>query len=379
MNWFKQTLANVAGTQEPIYGPTAIQSVVDQAKTIPYTEVNKDHLRWAAMQSTCVETQTFYLFSDNGDVASLQLIYNNVVGLHTTCQFNCKVFSKDPAKPHLWASDPVQNHIFAEDMLSFGGDNVAISLNDEGTAYTIKSAINEDSLVNVTITRTAPGFVAGKDGISTFGTDPMNPWGSMRHAFWPRCKVEGSIITREREIDFAGKGFFVHALQGMKPHHLAARWNFVDFQSPTFSASMMEYTTPPSYGSTVVNVGGVAKDGEIIYAGAPNSITHTEATQDSENDWPEPTALKITWSGKTANGKLFEAIIEGSLGQRMDRIDVMAEVPGLIKSLVGSVAGTRPYVYQFIPPHKLPIKIKVGDGEEITEEGTLLMEATFIS
>lgn len=105
-------------------------------------------------------------------------------------------------------------------MLSFGGDNVAITLNEEGTAYTIKSAINEDSLVNVTITRTAPGFVAGKDGISTFGTDPMNPWGSMRHAFWPRCKVEGSIITREREIDFAGKGFFVHALQGMKPHHL---------------------------------------------------------------------------------------------------------------------------------------------------------------
>lgn len=109
---------------------------------------------------------------------------------------------------------------------------------------------------------------------------------------------------------------------------------------------MMEYTTPPSYGSTVVNVGGVAKDGEVIYAGAPNSITHTEATQDSENDWPEPTALKITWSGKTAGGKPFEAIIEGSLGQRMDRIDVMAEVPGLIKSLVGSVAGTRPYVYQ---------------------------------
>ncbi|KAK2825714.1 putative cell survival pathways protein [Arthroderma sp. PD_2] len=379
MNWFKQTLANVAGTQEPIYGPTAIQSVVEQAKTIPYTEVTKDHLRWSAMQSTCVETQTFYLFSDNGDIASLQLIYNNVAGLHTTCQFNCKVFSTDPEKPHLWASDPVQNHLFDENMLSFGGDNVAVTLNEEGTAYTIKSAINEDSLVNVTLTRTAPGFVAGKDGISTFGTDPMNPWGSMRHAFWLRCKVEGSIITREKEIDFTGRGFFVHALQGMKPHHLAARWNFVDFQSPTFSAGMMEYTTPPSYGSTVVNVGGVAKDGEIIYAGAPNSVTHTDSTQDSENDWPEPTALKINWSGKTADGKPFEATVEGSLGPRLDRVDVMAEVPGLIKSLVGSVAGTRPYVYQFYPPHKLPIKIRIGDEDEITEEGTLLMEATFIS
>lgn len=72
------SLASVAGTQEPIYGPTAIQSVAEQAKTVPFTELTKEHLRWTAMPSTSVESQTFYLFSDNGHMAMLQVIYSNV-------------------------------------------------------------------------------------------------------------------------------------------------------------------------------------------------------------------------------------------------------------------------------------------------------------
>lgn len=108
----------------------------------------------------------------------------------------------------------------------------------------------------------------------------------------------------------------------------------------------MEYTTPPSYGSTVVNVGGIVKDGEIVYAGATNSATHTESAQDSENDWPEPKSIKFVWDGKTKDVQDVHAELEGSLGKRLDRVDVMAEVPGFVKAIAGSVAGTRPYIYQ---------------------------------
>ena len=109
---------------------------------------------------------------------------------------------------------------------------------------------------------------------------------------------------------------------------------------------MMEYTTPPSYGSTVVNVGAIAKDGEIIYAGTTNSAAHLDSSQDSENDWPEPKSVRFIWDGKTKEGSSLHAELEGSLGKRLDRIDVMAEVPGFVKAVVGSVAGTRPYIYQ---------------------------------
>ena len=187
----------------------------------------------------------------------------------------------------------------------------------------------------------------------------------MRHRFWPRCQAEGSIITEAGEVDFKGKAFFVHALQGMKPHHagketitffvdprltdyfVAAKWNFVNFQSPNYSAVMMEYTTPPSYGSTIVNVGGIATDGEILCAGSQgNSVEHTKINSDRDNEWPEPETVKYVWGGVTKDKKPVSATLAGGLGKRLDKVDVMAKIPGFIKTIVGGVVGTKPYIYQ---------------------------------
>ena len=71
-------MANVVGTQEPIHGPSACQSVAEQAKTTPYTELSKDDVKWTAMDATSVETQTFYLFADTGHLAFVQVIYSSV-------------------------------------------------------------------------------------------------------------------------------------------------------------------------------------------------------------------------------------------------------------------------------------------------------------
>ena len=71
-------LANVAGTQEPVYGPEAIKSVATEAETTPYTELTKEDAKWEVMESTCVETQTFYFMADNGQLAFAQVIYSNV-------------------------------------------------------------------------------------------------------------------------------------------------------------------------------------------------------------------------------------------------------------------------------------------------------------
>ena len=158
----------------------------------------------------------------------------------------------------------------------------------------------------------------------------------------------------------------------------AARWNFINLQTPSYSAVMMEYTTPASYGSTVVNVGGIATDGRIICAGASNSITHTKAKADIENEWPEPEEIKAVWKGVTSSDEDVEAMVEGSLGARLDRIDVMAKVPGFIKTIVGGTVGTKPYIYQYSPQPNLSLKVRVG-GTETVEDGTQFSEATFIT
>ncbi len=76
MNWFKQQLANVVGTEEPEYGPSAVQPVTKQAQK--YTILKKEDLRWKALDTTNVETETFYLHSDEGVTAMAQVIYSNV-------------------------------------------------------------------------------------------------------------------------------------------------------------------------------------------------------------------------------------------------------------------------------------------------------------
>ncbi|KAJ5893543.1 Survival factor 1 [Penicillium taxi] len=377
MNWLKSTLSAAVGTQEPEYGPDAIQSVAQQTAETPFTILTKDHLKWKALQYTNVETQTFYVMANSGEVVMAQVIYSNIAGIHTTAHLNTKIFNLKGG-PHIWHSDPLSNFMFDEKMLSFGADNMTITLNEEGDSYHIKSTVNPDSIVDLKFTRTAPGFAVGKNGTSNFGTDPAKPWGSMSHAFWARCSVEGSITTKEKSYDLAGRGVFIPALQGMKPHHAAARWNFLNFQTPTYSAIMMEFTTPPSYGSTTVNVGGILKDGEIIYAGSTNTATHTASATDPESEWPEPTSIKWEWTGKTSDGQEVTAVVDGPLGKRLDRVDVMGEVPGFIKAIAGSVAGTRPYIFQFAPTEKLSLKLKIGDIE-VVEEGTLYCESTFIS
>jgi hypothetical protein len=231
-------------------------------------------------------------------------------------------------------------------MTGFYADDCAVELSDDGHSYTIKSMNDERAIVNLKITRSTPGFYAGKTGKTLFGTDLDNPWGSMIHAFWPRCVAEGTITTKDGPIDFKGKALLSFALQGMKPHHAAAKWNYINFQGPNYSAILMEFTTPPSYGSTTVNVGGIVKDGEIITAGCNNAATHTEVKGDPENDWPEPSHAKFTWSGKSKDGKLVEAVLEGPLEDRLDRVDIMAEVPGFVKKIVAGAAGTKPYIYQ---------------------------------
>jgi len=67
------------GITEPIYGPSAIQSVTEQTKHTPYTELTKDDLAWERMDTTNVETKTFYMLSDEGRVGMAQIIYSNVL------------------------------------------------------------------------------------------------------------------------------------------------------------------------------------------------------------------------------------------------------------------------------------------------------------
>jgi len=109
---------------------------------------------------------------------------------------------------------------------------------------------------------------------------------------------------------------------------------------------MMEFTTPPSYGTQTVNVGCVFKDDTLVLGTTAGSFEHTESKFDPETEWTEPTSIKVVWKGCSQDGRDTEATLEAKLGNRIDRVDIMAEVPTIIKKIVAGAVGTRPYIYQ---------------------------------
>lgn len=159
------------------------------------------------------------------------------------------------------------------------------------------------------------------------------------------------------------------------PRSLARKWNFFTFQGPTYSAILMEFTTPPSYGETVVAVGGLAKNGELLITGASPtaSVTHTETKVDKASKMPEPVQATYTIAGAPAGAS---AVVAGTVGPRLDMIDIMGELPGAIKSIAVGVSGVRPYIFQYGGHPTIKISL---NGEQLEEQGRSFAEATFIS
>lgn len=371
LKWVQSGLSAVAGTTEPEYGREAIHTVTDTINkgTPVFRETTESDLAWRVLGSTNVETQTFYFTClKSGYTGFAQVIHSSLMGVHTTAQFTFRLFhhtNKDDL--NLWTSTKLEN--FKTDGANFYADKLSIELH--GDTYVLKSAVNPKLVVSLTMKRLVPGVIFGKDGTTLYGDDVANPWGSMRHLFWPRCSVSGTVETDGNTIVIDGLTMFVMAMQGMKPHHAAKSWNFLNFQSESHSAVQMEFTTPPSYATTKVNVAILTSRDAIITCCIDNEIVHEDAKKD-EVGWPVPGAITFNYNGKDSKGEPVVATVKGKLATLVERVDVMAEIPQFVKNIVSGVSGAKPYIYQFCNEMEATV-----DGK--LEKGIAFSEATFIS
>lgn len=373
LKWVQSGLSAVAGTAEPEYGRDAIRTVTDSIKdgAAPVSrDTTIEDFAWIHPDYTNVETQTFY-FTDlsSGYTGFAQVIHSNLMGLKVTAQFtfrlyNNKTGAEDPNC--IWTSTALEN--FRTEGSNFYADGVSIEcIGNE--KFTLKSTINPESEVNLEMTRLTPGVIFGKDGSTYYGDDVDAPWGSMRHVFWPRCSVVGTIKLKNASVNLNGYTMFVMAMQGMKPHHAAKSWNFLNFQSEEYSAVQMEFTTPVSYALTKVNVAILTSKDLIIATSIDNEIVH-ENQEEDDVGWKVPKAITFNFTDGTGTDVI--AKVSGEIPALVERVDVMAEIPQLIKNIVSGIAGAKPYIYQFCNTLYLEYQ-----GKKIP--GTAFNEATFIS
>lgn len=248
-------------------------------------------------------------------------------------------------------------------------------------SYTLALNFGKDLQVTLEIARPAaiPGWKLGageKGGFSYFGHDPAHPDGFVIHRFWPHYKASGIVVTNGTAVPISGVGMFVHAIQGMRPDLVATLWNFADFQSTArggVSAIQMEFTTTDAHGKAgansgrvKVNIGSLVVGGKLAAVVAETTYpgddakgdvvckaSHHSLAKDPETGYMVPSQLTFDWAGPSLIGDgSYSATLNVDVGDAanpkglIEKVDVLGEIPTLLKTAVNYVTGTKPYIYQ---------------------------------
>ncbi|CAR25725.1 ZYRO0A06666p [Zygosaccharomyces rouxii] len=393
LKWIQGGISAVTGIAEPEYGSDYIHSVADRVKgKQPYKETSREDLYWLNPDYTNVETATFYFTNiKTGVLGFAQIIHSNIIGLHTQAQFTFRVYNAKEGKEalNLWTSTKLEN--FRIDGPNFYADNLSVELDQDSKTYHFKSDVNEKSKVDLTFTKLTPGCKVGDDPSTYYGDNIEEPWGRMRHVFWPRNKVTGKIDikvpvkqqaseehkdikgeqtsqdTRQKDRESAEEkgtseeneeeeeeeeledlhikftdespalSMFVMAFQGMKPHHAAKAWNFLYFHSEDHTAVLMEFITPKSYANTKVSVGIITSKNEVLSVSVNNDFRHLNSSVDSVG-WNVPKNLSVKFNGfkSTAPDEKIAAITNSPTKQEKYDNDTQlhATVEGKLDQLV---------------------------------------------
>ena len=106
--------------------------------------------------------------------------------------------------------------------------------------------------------------------------------------------------------------------------------------------------------------------------------------KDKDTGYLAPTGVSFEWEGDRIDGKggasakvtLEKAGAEIGQGGLIEKVDVLAEIPYVIRKGLAAVTGTKPYVYQYLNPATLEVKLDDGPVEV---KGWLFSEASFVS
>ncbi|WFD45640.1 Putative cell survival pathways protein [Malassezia furfur] len=395
-----------------------------------YGELARTDLNWTCPSGLTTETQVWYSILEDGSFVMSQIIYSSVGLWNPQVHMTFKYFNPKTGRK-IWKSTkadgftPLDNEKRSTKSSAF---TVSMKdLPDGSQEYMIQANLDKDVQLMYSMKRpaAAKGWKLGngeRGGFSYFGENVTSPAGYVVHRFWPYAVTSGLIVLDGAAIDANGQGAFVHAIQGMRPNLVAARWNFCTFQSPEqdgVSALLMEFTTTSDYGichvgedgvplkraSQIVTIGSLVHKGELlaVVAGtrdldtpedAPprhsqTRIDHLDKVMDDLTGYKVPQSIVYRWDGQTiAQHKPVSAELQVQLGAPsatqglVDKVDVMEEIPFFVKKIVNYVAGTKPYIYQTMNPAELKLKLPASDSgseETVTVKGTLFEEHTFIS
>jgi hypothetical protein len=94
--------------------------------------------------------------------------------------------------------------------------------------------------------------------------------------------------------------------------------------------------------------------GQLATASNDHSVaTQSNSIKDSDTSYNAPGAIEFTWSGARRDGKgSIQAKVDAPQGivvnenGLMEKVNVLAEIPAIIRKGLSAATGTKPYIYQ---------------------------------
>jgi hypothetical protein len=204
--------------------------------------------------------------------------------------------------------------------------------------------------------------------------------GFIEMKFVPAGRCQGKIQIDGESFNFCGTGVCLRQFQGVRPHLTTKRWNCGYFLEtakkagdPQRSLFIIQMQSSPAYSEEVVNY-GFYFDGKKLQAvtSRQNDIIYSKTIVDPENGYCVPEHFDYRWKGVDMDGKDFEATVSGTPTARMARIDILENLPVVVRKIVESFSQARPYIYQNFNQEVLA----VINGEKVV--GNLFQEFTFL-
>jgi hypothetical protein len=141
--------------------------------------------------------------------------------------------------------------------------------------------------------------------------------------------------------------------------------------------------------STTASAGFENPSGDI------SSVTQTGNLKDKDTGYAAPGHIKFVWKGDKSGAEI-EADQGINVGENglIEKVDVLAEIPYVIRKGLAAVTGTKPYIYQVRASGEMPVTEAretdeqymnpttlnvTHEGEEVAVKGWLFNEATFVS
>ncbi|WVO16105.1 hypothetical protein L204_103772 [Cryptococcus depauperatus] len=421
MSWFGPSKSSDAGATN-FWPATSYHS--------GFGELTSDDTAWVNTSNAGfqTETQVWYTVLADGSVVMVQVIwsYLGVFLIPATTQMTFKYYNPTTKKT-VWKSVNASNAKF--DRQNCTSDQFVIKHSgspDTSEKYAITASLDKDVQISIELNKPseAPGFKLGsgpEGGYSIFGKDKAKKDGHVIHRFHPLVYSSGSLVLDGQIVDVKGEAMFVHAIQGMRPNLVASRWNFGFFTTApgeedaklgSVRAIQMEFETIDEYGPkgsksgrTKVNFGAIystkTSPNAFLVTGQTHvpptsespypipskdisSAIHINPVKDFETGYHVPGAIEFIWEGDKRDGqgrisakvaveKQGKVLHEGGL---IEKVDVLAEIPYVIRKGLAAVTGTKPFIYQYHNPATLQVTL---DEEVIPVKGWIFNEASFVS